>query len=530
MTEGGAAAPAGAGTTVVCGLERIGLRVTLALLRLGEKVTILASRPDTDLLEMATRGGAAFVEGRSADLSKLREAGIERARCLVLTEQADLGNLHAALGARELNPRVRVVLRMFNVELAERATGLLANSRVISSSHEAAPYFAADALGVPTGPSRLVWGRQLAVTPSPDEALVELDDGYHLRVQETPPLRSRPWRRHRRVRELRTALRAFFDRRLGAAVAAISLLSLLAVAILHVFERLAWVDALYLTVTTAVGSGDFNPAGAASWLKIFDVGFIVVAAVGLAVVYALVVDAIVGVRILQALGVPRGNLRGHVVVVGLGNTGYRLVDLLDQQGVECAAAEISDRARFLRVVRQRGIPVLVGDGRLPDSLAALSVERARSVCAVTDDDVVNLEVVLAARELNPRARLVARLFDQGLARRAQEQLGIDACHSVSALAAPAFVAAAIGEDVISTLELDGQLWLLAALPVRSGSALDGTGVEALESADAIRVLALRDGEGEHWTPTYPRRLEAAHQVLLACSLDGWRKARDLAGA
>jgi Trk K+ transport system NAD-binding subunit len=480
---------------------------------------------------MVTSAGATVVEGKSTELSHLRAAGIERARCLVLTDDADLGNLHAALGAREVNPDVRVVLRMFNVELAQRATGLLPNSRVISSSLEAAPRLAAEALGVSTGPTRQVWGRRVEVTLSPDQALVELANGYHLRVHDTPAARTRRPHRHRRMREFRAAVRAFFDRRLAATAGAIALLVLVGVTIFHVFDHLGWVDSLYFTVTTAstTGYGDFNLLNSPKWLKLFDVGFMLAAAVSLALLYALAADAIVGVRILEALGVPRGHLRGHVVVVGLGNIGYRLVDHLDQQGVECAAAELSERSRFVRLARERGVPVLTGDGRLPDSLHALSVEGARSVCAMTDDDVVNLEVVLTARELNPNARLVARLFDQNLAQRAQRQLGIHACHSVSALAAPTFVGAALGEDVISTIEHDDQLWLLAELRVRQGSPLDGMATEGLESSGTIRVLAVRDGEGERWTPSHPQTLAAEHQLLLACSLDGWQKARELGG-
>src|SRR2546427_726754 len=72
---------------------------------------------------------------------------LETARCLVLTEDADLLNMHAALAARHVTPRIWVVLRMFSAELAERATRLLSNSRAVSTTAESAPYFAAQALG-----------------------------------------------------------------------------------------------------------------------------------------------------------------------------------------------------------------------------------------------------------------------------------------------------------------------------------------------------------------------------------------------
>src|SRR5437588_6640465 len=133
--------------TIVCGLERISLRVATSLIQLGERVTIVGESPDPALLRQARRVGANVVQGNTSDLTNLRGVDLEGARCIVLAEDDDLSNLQAALGARELNGGIRVVLRMFDADLAERATGLLDNSRVVSTSEEAAPYFAAAALG-----------------------------------------------------------------------------------------------------------------------------------------------------------------------------------------------------------------------------------------------------------------------------------------------------------------------------------------------------------------------------------------------
>jgi hypothetical protein len=57
---------------------------------------------------------------------------------------------------------------MFNADLAERASKLLSNSRILSSTAGAAPYFAAEALGVATEPARHVWGRQLILDSATD--------------------------------------------------------------------------------------------------------------------------------------------------------------------------------------------------------------------------------------------------------------------------------------------------------------------------------------------------------------------------
>src|SRR5262249_27050111 len=92
-------------------------------MRLGEQVTIVGESPDPLYLREARRAGARFVQGRSLDLAHLQRTGLESARCLVLTDNSDLGNLHAALAARDVNPRLRVVIRMFNADLADGPLG-----------------------------------------------------------------------------------------------------------------------------------------------------------------------------------------------------------------------------------------------------------------------------------------------------------------------------------------------------------------------------------------------------------------------
>jgi Trk K+ transport system NAD-binding subunit len=518
-----------AGATVVCGLERLGLRVARALIALGEEVTIVAASPPPALLREATGAGARFLEGGTREVAQLAGTGIASARCLVLTESADLGNMHAALAAREVNPRLRVVMRMFSTELAERAARLLPNSRVLSASREAAPYFAAAALGMDAVPTRHVWGRHLVThLDGGDEQLADLGDGWFLAPIEPPRLPRR--RRSRRLTGFRRAVAAFFDVRLGVTAAAIGTLVAVTVSVFHAALHLSWVDAVYFTVTTAstTGYGDFNLHNAASWLKLYGSAFMLASAVSLALLYALAADAVIGARILEALGVPRGHMRGHVVVVGLGNTGYRVVQHLLDAGVEVAAAEVSDRNRFVAVARRHGVPVLVSDGRYRDSLRSLSVEGARAVVAATDDDLANLEAALTARELNPNARVVARLFDQDLAERAQQQLGLDACHSVSALATPAFAAASLGDGVLSTVEHGAQVWLVAELRVEPGSHADGMSVAALEEAGELRVLAVRDGGDERWRPAHPEKLAAGHDVLVAGTRERWEQTLALA--
>jgi Trk K+ transport system NAD-binding subunit len=550
------------GHTVICGLERISLRVARALIQLGERVTIVAESPEPALLRDARLAGARVMEGRTSGLAEIAHLELESARCLVLTEDGDLRNMHAAFIARERNPGIRVVLRMFNTELADRATRLLSNSRLVSTSAEAAPYFAAAALGMDAAPSRLAWGRHIMLGRSPDgpptadggagpargttsllrgvlaragraepaQPPVEIGDGEFLRPLE-PPAPSRTL--SRRLPQLRRGLLALYDPRLVVLGAALVALLVVSVVIFHGATGLypgsgqatvtSWIDALVFAVTTAYGNT--NLTGADWWVKLYAVGFMFAEAIALALTLGLVADIAVGASIMDALGVPHGRMRDHVVVLGLGNVGYRTVLHLLDAGVEVAAAHRMAAGRFVAIARRRGVPVLIADAHTLDSLRALSVQHARAVVAATDDDLANLEAALASRELNPSARVITRLYDQELADRAQRQLHITACQSVSALATPAFVAASLGEGVLGTIERDRQLWLLAEAHVHPGSRAAGMTLDVLEASREIRVLAVRDDQREWWRPACPDRLEEGHTVLVACSRAAWERLR-----
>jgi len=538
--------------TIICGLERISLRVATALIELGERVTIVGESPDPALLREARRVGAQVVQGSTADLAHLRGVDLGAARCVVLTEDDDLSNLEAALGARDLNPAIRVVLRMFDAELAERAIGLLDNTRVLSSSAEAAPYFAAAALGVEPEPARLAWGRHVVLKAATEDAEPGANgtggEGVEGNRAEPPvrlgddllhliaPQRSLRPKRFRRLGVVRRGLLALADPRLVVLAAVVAALVTTSVVVFHSARDLypgsaqatasSWVDALVFTVTTAYGNTDLSHA--ALWLKLYAVGFMLAVALGLALTFGLIADVTVGSSIMEALGAPRGRMRNHVVVLGLGSVGYRTVLQLVDAGTEVAASDNWATGQFVALVRRMGVPVLITDRLHLEGLRALSVPRAHAVVAASSNDLTNLGVALAARELNPRARVIVRLFGQELASRAQQQFRITACLSVSALATPAFVAAALGDGVLATLEGSSRLWLLAEIQVLPGSEADGMTVEALEALPDLRVLAVRDGQREWWRPICPQRLTAGMEVLVACNRELWLRLRSMA--
>ena len=73
--------------------------------------------------------------------------------------------------------------------------------------------------------------------------------------------------------------------------------------------------------------------------------------------------------------------------------------------------------------------------------------------ALSESDLENLRGAVAARDLAPTVPVVLRAFDPLLADQLEQGWNVRRAYSVSALAAPAFVAAACGDAVLETLRL-----------------------------------------------------------------------------
>ncbi len=128
--------------------------------------------------------------------------------------------------------------------------------------------------------------------------------------------------------------------------------------------------------------------------------------------------------------------RDHIVLCGLGHLGFRILTQLLAAKEAVVALEKDVNARFLADAKATGVPVLVRDMQEDQALLDAGVQHARAIIIATNDDMANLEVALDARRMNPKVRVVMRLFDQRLADKFKEAALIDEAFSPAALAAP----------------------------------------------------------------------------------------------
>ena len=112
-----------------------------------------------------------------------------------------------------------------------------------------------------------------------------------------------------------------------------------------------------------------------------------------------------------------------------------------------------------------------------------SVQSARALAILRQDDLGNFHAALRAQELNPDLRLVVAIFNTSLGERIRTFFSDCAVLSDSAMAAPSFVAAALGEPAPSHVRVSGRTLYVArredtdaaARGLRPGASRPGSG-------------------------------------------------------
>ncbi len=153
-------------------------------------------------------------------------------------------------------------------------------------------------------------------------------------------------------------------------------------------------------------------------------------------------------------------MQGHVIVCGAGRVGYRVTRQLRALGHEVLVIEKREEAAFVGLLRDMKVPVLIADIRGHRSLEKTNVKAASAIVCATDDDLANMNICLDARRLNPKIRVVLRLFDDDLVAKVKETFKAEAL-STSALAAPAMALAALDPRVINSFQVAGELMVVS---------------------------------------------------------------------
>jgi Trk K+ transport system NAD-binding subunit len=531
---------------IVCGDGSLAYRIASELTsRYDEDVVVVLPDPAKNYGPQITAlAGVTVLSRPTLTSDAFVEAGIATARGLALVGSDDLVNFHAALRADELNPGLRIVVAAFNRRLGNHIRGFFRDCTVLSSSETAAPSFVSAALGSPTPSHVRVSGRTLYVArhadvpaghtvcglevpddPAGTTQLVPPDElppvspdgggGLVLAVADGTPRDPLTRRRHPIRASAAMLSRLAWNK--FALVFAILLAAVITGFCLLLVASYPVNNAIYLTVMDMTGSALTN-AKLGGPEKVSQV---VLTVDGMALI-PLVTAIIVGARLTGKIrGEPRPR-GGHIIVVGLGNVGTRVVGELHDLGYDVACIDRDPEARGVALTRRLGLPMVIGEAYLEEKLKAAGLETAAALVSVTSSDMVNLETALQARAMREDLRLVLRLGDDDLAQRVQKTLGNVISRSVSYMAAPAFAAALLEHQVLRTIAVGRHVLLIADVRVEAGADIAGRALAELERDRLARVLALqvRGAQRFHWSPHHGYLLAPGDRVIVLATRAG----------
>lgn len=203
----------------------------------------------------------------------------------------------------------------------------------------------------------------------------------------------------------------------------------------------------------------------------------------------------------------------HIVVCGLGNVGFRVVEHLKRYDQEVVCIEHRTSTQFVNEIEQLKVPVIDGDATSITVLELARVSRAKAVIAVTDNDLANLEIALNARELRPGIRAVVRMFDQRLAKKIEKSFGISCAFSTSALSAPIFAQSALSENILAAFEF-GNTTVNAFQLMIEDQGFAGMMIDDLRNKFEVTVLMHERNQLVDWNPPPATVLQKGDKLLL----------------
>ena len=220
----------------------------------------------------------------------------------------------------------------------------------------------------------------------------------------------------------------------------------------------------------------------------------------------------------------------HIIVCGLGKIGYRVILELIDYDREVVGIDIDPNGRFIEKIKGLGIPVIIADARRTENLIKVGVQVADAVIPCTDNELTNLDIALDAREINPKVKVVMRMYDPDLAQRVQTGFGIHTAFSASALAAPIFAAASMRINVKSSFMAGDTRVYIAEMLVHAGSDIEGWSLEKLEKVLDVSIVSYVQDGATQLHPAPDLQLEAGCRILILASLEKLHKLESMNNA
>lgn len=213
----------------------------------------------------------------------------------------------------------------------------------------------------------------------------------------------------------------------------------------------------------------------------------------------------------------------HYIVCGVGRVGSYVVDELIKTERQFVVIDSNDATVATHCERTGHHLFLVGDSSDDDLLLRAGVERCRGVFAVTGDDSKNLVVSLSARQINPGARIVARVHDPRNAEKTR-RAGADEIVSPDFTGGMRLASVMLRPHAVNFMDMmlrsDNNLRVEEVVVPANFAARP---VAALGMSRDWMLVAIRSGETWQFNPGAEARIEAGQALVSIVSPAGRRQ-------
>lgn len=206
--------------------------------------------------------------------------------------------------------------------------------------------------------------------------------------------------------------------------------------------------------------------------------------------------------------------RHHVIVLGAGHVGLRVVRSLIDLDIDVVVIDNSPDAGVDEILHQLQVPILHEDGRSAATLEKAGIQHADAFIACTGNDHMNLDVIMRVRHLNEKIRIVSRVWDDQFSTQIQKFLNVQAVLSSSALAAPVFAGLALGVEITQSLHVAGEDFSTVRLTAQPQSFLAGQNIGDLQREYGVDIVLHQRGDAVSVQPSRDQIVESGDTLVI----------------
>ena len=303
-------------------------------------------------------------------------------------------------------------------------------------------------------------------------------------------------------------------------ILALSLVVLVGTAGFHYIEGWSWFDGFYMVVTTltTIGYQETHPLSHAG--RVFNLCVIVM---GVSLVFlgiGALTQALLEFELRSFFGRRKmereiDRLTGHYIICGAGRVGRSAARELARRPVPFVVIDHNE-AKAARYAQDWLL--LLGDATKEQTLREAHIERARGLVAATTTDATNLYIILTARELNPKLKIIARVSEED-AEKHLLKAGADFIVSPYSFAGQRIAQTFLRPHVVSFLDTAtthlGMDLEIGEISVGPGSGFAGKTIETsrIRQERGVIVLAIKRGQGMRFNPSPDDRIEAGDFLI-----------------